>query len=116
MVKQLMMNDTQLSKHFDKFRKEKIENKLKEIFGVEKVEDINEEDIGVFCEQLTRRLYLFKNSLPKSLSYVVLGVLTHEKINEKDRNVKIDKLFFFQNFFNFYFSWWRMLSLCLILT
>lgn len=87
LVKELIKNDDNLEQHFQSFRQKKIDDRLKQIFNVEDPQSIQSEDLGLFCNQISKRFYLFKNSIPSSLACVLYGVINHDNLLENDRMV-----------------------------
>ena len=87
MIKKLMMNDTNLSRYYQKYRERKIDSRMQKIFNKE-ISEISQNDLSQFAENFTQRLYLFKNYIPQSLAYVLVGVLTHQNLHRQDKEVR----------------------------
>ena len=80
------MNDKNLSKYYREHREQRVDKKLKTIFGKE-ISEITETDLATFVDNLTRRMYLFKGYLPTSMIYVLFGVLTHPNLSRNSKEV-----------------------------
>jgi hypothetical protein len=85
----LEKSDSDMSKHYNDSRRRDIDLKLSQVFEKE-TEKISEEELSTFVNNFTKRVYLLKNSIPKSLTHILTGVLNHPNLAASDRDVIIN--------------------------
>lgn len=100
---QLEKSDSDLSKHYSEARNRDIDKKLNSVFGKDS-DSVTQEELATFVDNFSQRLYLFKNSLPKSLTHILTGVLTHPNLSSKDKKVNFLTIILSLNNFIFLFS------------
>lgn len=85
------MSDSDLAPHYQDAKRRDIDQKLKSIFGKE-LNEISTDELSTFVQNFNQRIYLFKNSIPKNLTHVLTGVLTHKNLSDTDRQVNFNIL------------------------
>jgi len=85
-LKNLVRPDKELSKYYNTFYQKKVIKNIEIVFG-KPHDSITTYDLSSFASNLSRRLYLFKNHLPRALAYVLVGVLRHPNLSEADKDV-----------------------------
>ena len=82
------MSDSELSAHYESARQRDINQRIEQIFS-KSIDVLSQEDLAKFVRNFNQRLYLFKNRLPKSMSAVLSGILTHPNLSPTDRAVSV---------------------------
>ena len=84
MIRSLALSDKEMAELLGEDWKHEIRNKVEAIFK-NSYEKISKNELHKFTKNFTSRIYLFKGSLPMTLSKILLGVLYHKNLQNSDK-------------------------------
>lgn len=91
LIKSLIKSDKDNATHFKPAYEREIIDSVAKIFQ-KPYNVINQKELHTFAANFANRIYLFKNHLPRTLAYVLIGVMQHNNMDRADKDVSSGSL------------------------